>query len=159
MRGTGQGQGESQQLVLSKAVSHFYLIATTSECICQKYARFCLSVYVRVCVSELCVCSTVPLPEANGKQGLRGRCLCSRRSSVFLPRQSLSSCCGGPALLIKARWWHSQSGGLLRCRSRFLKICFLYIYLLMDCRIPQIKTQAVTPSCISVVHGTPQEDV
>ena len=50
--------------------------------------------------------------------------------------------------------------GVCRAASLvFLKICVLYIYLLTYCRTPQIMTHAVTPSCISVVHGTPQEDV
>lgn len=124
------------------------------------HGSVCQRIYVCVCVCQNCV---FVAPSLHQKlTGSRGSV-----AGVYVPDVPLCSfldrVCAPAAEVLLSLLRHADdtaNQGVCRAASLvFLKICVLYIYLLTYCRTPQIMTHAVTPSCISVVHGTPQEDV
>lgn len=83
----GKGMCQRMRKVTAGPINNgitFNLIATALECIYHAEVSMVLFVIMRVCVT---LGSAVSASGGNGKQELCGRCLCSRRSSVLLPRQ------------------------------------------------------------------------
>lgn len=120
----------------------FNLITTTLKYICHTEVSKVL--FVIVCV-YVCVsfCSAVSAPGGNGKQELCGRCLCCRRSSVFLPRQCP---CLFEDLLSLLRHIDETANQRACCIPSFIKKTY--------CRLPPNHKRYTNISYISDKHGS-----